>query len=81
MKSISLGLFSEMLSYSQRFFAPIRTRLRPCLTSERAKSTSKTQEYMDREDKYGAHNYAPLPVVLAKGEGIFDFVYNDDLQE
>ncbi len=23
------------------------------------------------EDKYGAHNYHPLPVVLAKGEGVF----------
>mgnify|MGYP000076600208 FL=1 len=23
------------------------------------------------EDKYGAHNYHPLPVVLEKGEGVF----------
>ena len=23
------------------------------------------------EDKYGAHNYHPLPVVLTKGEGVF----------
>ena len=23
------------------------------------------------EDKYGAHNYHPLPVVLSKGEGVF----------
>lgn len=29
----------------------------------------KTQDYIDREDKYGAHNYHPLPVVLEKGEG------------
>ncbi len=34
-----------------------------------SKMTSK--EYMDREDKYGAHNYHPLPVVLEKGEGVF----------
>ena len=27
--------------------------------------------YMDLEDKYGAHNYHPLPVVLAKGEGVY----------
>lgn len=26
---------------------------------------------MDLEDKYGAHNYHPLPVVLAKGKGVF----------
>ncbi len=30
-----------------------------------------TQDYIVREDKYGAHNYHPLPVVLEKGEGIF----------
>lgn len=26
---------------------------------------------MDREKKYGANNYAPLPVVLVKGEGVY----------
>jgi ornithine--oxo-acid transaminase len=30
-----------------------------------------TQDYIDREDKYGAHNYHPLPVVLERGEGPF----------
>ncbi len=30
-----------------------------------------TQDYIALEDKYGAHNYHPLPVVLAKGEGVF----------
>jgi ornithine--oxo-acid transaminase len=30
-----------------------------------------TAEYIELEDKYGAHNYHPLPVVLAKGEGVF----------
>ena len=29
------------------------------------------QDYMDREARYGAHNYHPLPVVLERGEGIF----------
>lgn len=28
-------------------------------------------DYMAREEKYGAHNYHPLPVVLEKGEGVF----------
>ncbi len=28
-----------------------------------------SQSYIDLEDKYGAHNYHPLPVVLSKGEG------------
>ncbi|MCX6335344.1 MAG: aminotransferase class III-fold pyridoxal phosphate-dependent enzyme, partial [Bacteroidia bacterium] len=30
-----------------------------------------TQYYIDREEKYGAHNYHPLPVVLERGEGPF----------
>ena len=30
-----------------------------------------TQEYIDIEDKYGAHNYHPLPVVLSKGDGVY----------
>ncbi len=30
-----------------------------------------TQDYISREDKYGAHNYHPLPVVLERGEGPF----------
>ncbi len=30
-----------------------------------------SQEYMDREDRFGAHNYHPLPVVLERGEGVF----------
>ena len=29
------------------------------------------QDYMNREDCYGAHNYHPLPVVLESGEGIY----------
>ena len=29
------------------------------------------QHFIDLEDKYGAHNYHPLPVVLEKGEGVF----------
>ena len=30
-----------------------------------------SQMAMDLEDKYGAHNYHPLPVVLARGKGVF----------
>jgi ornithine--oxo-acid transaminase len=32
---------------------------------------SRVENYIELEDKYGAHNYHPLPVVLAKGEGVF----------
>lgn len=30
-----------------------------------------SREAIELEEKYGAHNYHPLPVVLAKGEGVF----------
>ncbi|TAL66140.1 MAG: ornithine--oxo-acid transaminase [Bacteroidetes bacterium] len=30
-----------------------------------------TLDYIKREDKFGAHNYHPLPVVLERGEGAF----------
>ncbi|MGQ9620561.1 MAG: ornithine--oxo-acid transaminase, partial [Bacteroidales bacterium] len=30
-----------------------------------------TQDYITREEKYGAHNYHPLPVVLDRGKGPF----------
>ena len=33
--------------------------------------------YIDKESKYGAHNYHPLPVVLSKGEGVFVWDVND----
>lgn len=33
--------------------------------------TSNATHYMELEDKYGAHNYHPLPVVLERGEGVY----------
>ena len=33
--------------------------------------TANTQHYLHLEEKYGAHNYHPLPVVLNRGEGVF----------
>lgn len=32
---------------------------------------TRTRDYIGLEDKYGAHNYHPLPVVLARGEGVY----------
>jgi len=31
----------------------------------------KPQDYIAREEKFGAHNYHPLPVVLERGEGVY----------
>jgi len=33
--------------------------------------STNTQAYIELEDRYGAHNYHPLPVVLEKGEGVY----------
>lgn len=30
----------------------------------------KTEQFIETEEKYGAHNYHPLPVVLSRGEGV-----------
>lgn len=30
-----------------------------------------SKDFIEMEDKFGAHNYHPLPVVLAKGEGVY----------
>lgn len=30
-----------------------------------------SEQAMELENKYGAHNYSPLPVVLSRGEGVF----------
>ena len=32
--------------------------------------TSATEQYLQKEERFGAHNYHPLPVVLSKGEGV-----------
>jgi len=39
--------------------------------------SNNTQSYIDREERYGAHNYHPLPVVLKKGEGVFMWDVDD----
>jgi len=35
-----------------------------------------TQEFIEIEDQYGAHNYQPLDVVIEKAEGVW--VYDVD---
>jgi ornithine--oxo-acid transaminase len=41
------------------------------ISKENGMSKLTSNDYIAKEEKYGAHNYHPLPVVLAKGEGIF----------
>ncbi len=37
----------------------------------------KSMHYLELEEKYGAHNYHPLPVVLNRGEGIYMYDVED----
>lgn len=46
------------------------------MTQSLHSTSPKTQEFIDLEDQYGAHNYHPLPVVLSRGEGVY--VYDVD---
>ena len=39
--------------------------------------TEQTQYYIDLEQKFGAHNYHPIPVVLNKGKGVFVWDVDD----
>ena len=34
-------------------------------------NSANANKYIEQEDKYGAHNYHPLPVVLSKGQGCY----------
>ena len=38
---------------------------------EHLSTTLSSADLIQMEDQYGAHNYHPLPVVLAKGRGVF----------
>ena len=30
-----------------------------------------SQAFLDKEERFGAHNYHPLPVVLERGQGVY----------
>ena len=34
-------------------------------------TTSASQVYLEKEERFGAHNYHPIPVVIDRGEGVF----------
>ena len=50
------------------------TNRKPCKNPDCSKPAplgAKTKSYIQMEERYGAHNYHPLPVVLKKGKGIY----------
>ena len=42
-------------------------------------ATAATQHFIDLEDRYGAHNYHPLPVVLNRGKGVHVWDVDDKI--
>ncbi|XP_058976227.1 ornithine aminotransferase, mitochondrial-like [Musca domestica] len=55
-------------------FSKLTTRLAPRLCTPGTTIASRqltSQQVFEREDKYGAHNYHPLPVALTKAKGVF----------
>jgi ornithine--oxo-acid transaminase len=49
-------------------FSRIFTALKPIAMTE---TITRSAHLIDLEDKYGAHNYHPIPVVLERGEGVY----------
>lgn len=41
------------------------------------RTTENSQKFIDQEQKYGAHNYNPLPVVLSRGMGCYVWDVDD----
>lgn len=60
-----------------RRISRIASKLEDIAKSQSNNNTARfisTEEIIQRENKYSAHNYHPLPVALFKGEG--DFIYS-----
>lgn len=47
------------------------------MTTNNTTISEKTQAFIDQENRYSAHNYHPLPVVLQRGEGVFLYDVDD----
>ena len=64
------------ISHKTHFFSPFSSRVAVEKNISKQNSspniTSKltSQQIFDREERYGAHNYHPLPVALSRGKGI-----------
>ena len=75
-------LFLSAVTMLSRYTRPL-AQVAARFTSQAAKSTAAaphveigqtSQQVFERENKYGAHNYQPLPVAISKGYGTFSKV-------
>ena len=60
-------LFHRVSSSHRRLLTPLRA----CISYRHYGTPLTPQAVFDREDKFGAHNYRPIPVALSRGKGIF----------
>ena len=61
-----------MLSFANRvLFGSVRVSSRNLSCTSSLYSQLSSEEVFKRENKYGAHNYHPIPVALSKGEGVY----------
>lgn len=58
--------------YAKSSVGVCRSVMRRCFSihAKPSPSISESQRIIEKENKYGAFNYHPLPVVLNKGKGI-----------
>ncbi|KAJ8250305.1 hypothetical protein COCON_G00222270 [Conger conger] len=71
---LSRLLSSALVRLEPALFRGVHTGIRPASTTaahqKRVERPLSAEEVYAREEKYGAHNYHPLPVALERGEGI-----------
>lgn len=65
-----LPRFSPLSTVSWRIPALLHRATRPCATYP-GPPGPKSEAIFEKEKQFGAHNYAPLPVALCKGEGSY----------
>lgn len=74
----TVNFFSSRLSWnlrvakSRRFSSlPQKSQARSSSARIELSSITSSKDVLEREQKYGAHNYHPIPVAIDRGEGVF----------
>lgn len=71
MKKSEIQLNKGKISKIQGNFAPQFNHLTMATATTKNTTFSLSEALIEKENQYGAHNYHPLPVVLARGKGVF----------